>query len=67
MDGGVLQATTYKHVNSIITTSIFRNRKVAYLSRHTWYTTFRRQSVLVWFGLVFPLIFIRGSQGEIPR
>ena len=39
---------------------------MAYLSRHTRYTTFRRQSVLVWFGLVFPSIFLRGSQGEFP-
>ena len=39
---------------------------MAYLSKHTWYTTFRRQSVLFWLGLVFPSIFIRRSQGEFP-
>lgn len=31
-------------------------------SKHTWYTTFRRQRVLFWFG--FPSIFIRRNRDE---
>lgn len=42
-------------INSISYDLHHKKYKVAYLSEHTWYTTFRRLSVLVWRGLSSPL------------
>lgn len=40
---------------------------MAYLSEHTWYITFRRQSVLVWWGLSCPLDLYQKELGWLLR